>query len=61
MAVYRNRHIPLRYFYIKDLLKDDVELTWVGSADNVADLFTKSVAKDLFAKHKEKVSGVVIG
>jgi len=60
MAVYRNRHIPLRYHFVKDLLENDITLTWVASADNVADLFTKSVATIIFLKHREQVSSVVI-
>ena len=60
MATYRNRHIPLRYYKIKELLRTDIDLEWVQSKDNVADLFTKNVSKDLFKKHRDSVSTVVL-
>ena len=48
MATYRNRHIPLRYHFVKDLLADGtVDLEWVRSEDNVSDLLTKSLGKAL--------------
>ena len=60
MAVYRNRHIPLGYHYVKDLIKTGhIDLEWVSSEDNVSDLFTKSVKKDLFFQHRNTVSGQV--
>lgn len=60
MAVYRNRHIPLRYHFVKDLLANDIDLIWIASEDNVADLFTKSVTTVLFLKHRDGVSSVVV-
>ena len=60
MATYRNRHVPLRYFKIKELLETDIDLEWVSSKENVADLFTKSVNNDLFQKHRDSVSTVVL-
>ena len=60
MATYRNRHIPLRYHFVKDLLADGtVDLEWVRSEDNVSDLLTKSLGKALFEKHRDQVSASV--
>jgi hypothetical protein len=60
MATYRNRHIPLRYHYVKDLLADGtVDLAWIRSEDNSADLLTKSLGKALFEKHTKCVSALV--
>ena len=60
MSCYKNRHIPIRYFWIKDLMKTgEVELQWVASADNTSDLLTKCVSAELFEVHREKVSKTV--
>lgn len=57
MQVYRNRHIPIRYFVCKDWIKKQIiDVQWIASNDNTADLFTKCVTVDLFDKHQDSVS-----
>ena len=42
------KHIDIRHHYIRDLLQSGViNIERVSSADNLADLFTKPLARDL--------------
>ena len=42
----RTKHIDIRYHYIRSLIKDDtVNMQYIPSADNIADMFTKPVTK----------------
>lgn len=44
----KSRHISLRYDYIRNLIKDGIIfLTFVKSSKNLADPFTKPLARDL--------------
>ncbi|GKB31470.1 retrotransposon gag domain, retroviral aspartyl protease, partial [Tanacetum coccineum] len=49
----RTKHIPPRYFtYTQDLIKENqIEMKYVQSSDNSADLFTKSLPTSVFRKH----------
>ncbi|MFS7999224.1 putative RNA-directed DNA polymerase [Helianthus anomalus] len=49
----RTKHIPPRFFaYTRDLIKDNqVEMRYVQSSNNSADLFTKSLPTATFRKH----------
>ena len=56
MIAWKNRHIPLRYFKVRELIKNgDVELYYVSSADNDSDLLTKSLSRELFEKHRSSM------
>jgi hypothetical protein len=56
MIAWKNRHIPLRYFKVRQLIKDNaVELYYVPSADNDSDFFTKALPQDLFDKHRSSM------
>ena len=47
----RTKHIDIRYHFIrKEIQEGFIELKYVPSSDNVADLFTKPVSKDRFNK-----------
>ena len=60
MVSYRSRHIPLRYHFVKQCIREkSIRLEWVASAENTSDLFTKSLGKELFLKHRDTVSSVV--
>ena len=60
MVSYRSRHIPLRYHFVKQCIREEsIRLEWVASADNTSDLFTKSLGQELFLKHRDSVSSVV--
>ena len=48
--------MELRYHYLRDMVhKGILELIKVATEDNVADVFTKPLAKRLFRKHKRKL------
>jgi len=48
----RNKHINIRYYFIKDLVHDKIiELYYIKSADNPADLFTKNLGKMKYHRH----------
>nr|GEZ02483.1 putative copia-like polyprotein [Tanacetum cinerariifolium] len=49
----RTKHIPPRYFaYTQDLITDNqIEMKYVQSSNNSADLFTKALPTSFFKKH----------
>jgi hypothetical protein len=49
----RTKHIPPRFFsYTQELIKgDQIEMKYVQSSNNPADLLTKSLPKAIFKKH----------
>jgi len=54
----RSKHIDIRYFYVRELVQDKrIQLRYIPSADNVADLFTKALPHD---KHVE-LSKIALG
>ena len=47
----RTKHIDVRYHFVRDLVKDDyLELIYVHSEENYADLMTKNVGTDIFER-----------
>ena len=52
----RTKHIKLRYFFIHDCVQEGKLVTkYVSSADNLADIFTKSLRKDQHKKLLHKM------
>ncbi|KAJ9544551.1 LOW QUALITY PROTEIN: hypothetical protein OSB04_024258 [Centaurea solstitialis] len=53
----RTKHIPPRFFsYTQDLMKSNqVEIKYVQSSNNTADLFTKSLPTAIFRKHVHSI------
>ena len=48
-----NKHINIRHHFIRDHIKmKDIELRYVNTLDNAADLLTKLLGPELFAKHR---------
>ena len=46
----RSKHISIKYHFVKDLVeKNELKLIYVSSSENVADVFTKPLAKE---KHR---------
>src|SRR5947207_15927072 len=44
----RSKHIDTRYHYIRDILqKGEIQLDYVSSEENPADIFTKALGADL--------------
>lgn len=45
----RKKHIDIRHHFLRDhVLKGDVEVTFVYTHNQLADIFTKPLAKELF-------------
>lgn len=53
----RTKHIPPRFFsYTQDLIKDNqVEMKYIQSSNNAADLFTKALPTATFRKHVHNI------
>jgi hypothetical protein len=50
------KHIAVKYFYIRELLKDKVmELKYCPTKHNTADIMTKPLARSLFEQHREEM------
>ena len=56
----RTKHVDVKYHFIQDLIKDDyLDIVYVKSEDNYADLMTKNVSKDVY--DRLLVSGIQDG
>ena len=44
----RSKHIDVKYHYVRQVAKHQVSFEWIKSANNLADMFTKALAKTLF-------------
>ena len=50
----RTKHIDIRYHYVRELVEDKkVEVFYVSTDDNPADLFTKNLGRIKFLKFRE--------
>ena len=50
----RTRHIDTRYHFVREYVEDGVvEIVFVRSTENTADMFTKNVNKELLEKHSK--------
>ena len=50
----RSKHINIRYHFIRESIANkDVELAYVPTADNIADIFTKALAAQKFTRFRE--------
>lgn len=50
----RTKHIPIRYHSLREkALENEVALDYVASRDQVADIFTKPLAKEVFEQLRE--------
>ena len=55
----RAKHIDIRYHFIRDTLSQrETKLSYVRSDNNIADILTKVLSKDKFARHKQAL-GVI--
>jgi hypothetical protein len=47
------KHIDVRYHFVRELLEDGIiQINYVKSEENVADIFTKNLGEQLFEKHQ---------
>ncbi|KAK3235576.1 hypothetical protein CYMTET_54231 [Cymbomonas tetramitiformis] len=52
----RSKHIEVRNMYIRELVKSKTgEASYVSSADNTADIFTKPLPLPAFLTHRERL------
>ena len=52
----RTKHIDIKYHYVRELVeKKFVEIKFVKSEDNLADLFTKNLGGEAYSKHSNKL------
>ncbi|SCZ95181.1 BZ3501_MvSof-1269-A2-R1_Chr1-3g01627 [Microbotryum saponariae] len=52
----RTRHIRLREHFVRDMVAlGDIAVQYINTADMTADIFTKALARDLFARHRGRL------
>lgn len=52
----RTKHMAARYFYVRDLIKDNIiKLEWVSTQHQLADIFTKGLGGPIFINFREKL------
>ena len=52
----RTKHIDIRHHYIRDLIREKkLEVKFIRSEENPADIMTKNTCQKLFKKHSYKV------
>ena len=50
------KHIRAKYFYVRELLKEEIlDLRYVPTQHNVADIMTKPLARPIFEQHRESM------
>jgi hypothetical protein len=55
----RSKHIDIRHHYLRELVeKKTIQLAYVPTAQNVADILTKNLPKDSFSHFQDKLFGV---
>jgi transposase InsO family protein len=51
----RTRHIDIRYHFVRELVEEGIiNISFVKTLENDADVYTKNLSADLFNKHTEK-------
>ena len=54
-----NKHIMNRYYFVKDYYKKGIiNLKYIPTKDNLADIFTKPLKKDIFENIRNKIMGI---
>jgi hypothetical protein len=52
----RTKHIDIRHYYIRDLIDNgEIKLVWVPTADQLADIFTKSLSSSTFTSIRDRL------
>ena len=48
----RTKHIDIRYHFIRDLIENGtIQINFIKTTENDADIYTKNVSSELFNKH----------
>mgnify|MGYP003509177695 FL=1 len=51
----RTKHKDIRFHFVRELIEDNIiEIKFVKSDDNTADIFTKNTSRATFLKHRER-------
>ena len=52
----RTKHVDIRYNFVREFIEDGfVKIIFVRTHDNIADLFTKNLPRELHEKHKAQI------
>jgi hypothetical protein len=55
----RTKHIDIKYHFVRErTLTGEVKLEYIPTKSQIADIFTKALAKDLFTKFRDLLLGV---
>ena len=51
----RTKHMDIRFHFVRELIEDNIiEIKFVKSDDNTADMFTKNMSRATLLKHRER-------
>lgn len=52
----RTKHMNIKYCLVRDEIKrGEIDVKWVASKDQIADIFTKTITPHFFFQHREKL------
>ena len=52
----RTKHVDVRYNFVREFIEDGfVKIIFVKTDENVADMFTKNLPRELHEKHKARI------
>jgi hypothetical protein len=52
----RTKHIDTRYYFVRDLIHNNtIKVVWINSHSQIADIFTKPLAAQLFQHHRSSL------
>jgi hypothetical protein len=52
----RTKHIDIKYYYIRDeIINNNIQVKWINSQQQLADIFTKALLTPSFSNHKNKL------
>jgi hypothetical protein len=54
----RSKHIDIKHHFLRDhVQKGDIDLQWISTEEQEADIFTKALGKNLFCKFRNRIMG----
>jgi hypothetical protein len=54
----RSRHFAIEWFKVKDLVEHgELKVEWISTEENLADFFTKKLARERFQRLRDKLMG----
>jgi len=52
----RNKHIDVKLHYVREKVEEKViDVQYIRSEDNLADIFTKPTSVQIFKRHRDKI------